>query len=75
MAKVAFVIGCLVTLTEGSDDWKFLQEYPRHQIVEMLTEGQTILIDGKPDENAWALTNWTEYQWVSRRSEHNPFYL
>ena len=74
-AKIALTIGYLAIVTKGSDVWKFIEEYPVHQAVDMLTEGQTILIDGKPDENAWALTDWTEYQWVSGRSCHNFFFL
>ena len=66
LVKIALAIGCLLAATTGTDVWKFLEEYPRHHVVDMLAEGQTILIDGKPDENAWALTNWTEYQWVSK---------
>ena len=73
-ALVLAFTGCLMAPTEGSEAWKFLRQYPKHQVVGMLANDQTINADGIPDERAWALTNWTDYQWV-RSLPNNSYFL
>ena len=59
-ASAALSAAVLAAAQESDEGWKFLSAYPPQYDAQRLAKGETIIIDGKLDDAAWAAVPWTE---------------
>jgi hypothetical protein len=50
--------------TVDPDAWKMLDWYPTHYMAAKLSASETVTVDGKLDEEAWAAVEWSNSGFV-----------